>query len=211
MKYFIFLFFTLFFLAAGSASSAPVIQNRQGQFTDTDGPSDPNVQLQVGPAQVFPADILKQLSPDQMRELFSEKSERPETVASLLLRKEILVPAIVFSIAPLIVLILAYFAYRNRRDLQETVRLAIQSGQPLPDNVMQALDKRSTPTTQGDLRKSILLLCLGVSGAIALFVSNREEPSIALLGLIPFVLGLGYLFLWWQASQVTGRTDHERA
>lgn len=209
----IFFFSLLFMTRLAFSAEGPIVQNRQGTISGEDSRIQAGLTLQVpeGNALQIPPEVLNRLSSGQLSDLLKGQRQGPETVASLILREEILIPVIFFSSAPLIVLIIAYFAYRNRRDLQETIRLAIQSGQPLPEGVMNALDKRRTPNTQADLRKAVLLLCLGIGGAIILFVSNRGEPAVALLGLVPCVLGLGYLFLWWHADKASGRLEHERA
>jgi hypothetical protein len=223
MKRFILLFLLSFMTREAICEESrdgnlPDVHVRQGVISAGDAPALPgepirssvHLTLPAGGSMDIPSDVLNSLDADARSRLLESHLEKPSSASTLLLRKEILIPAIVFATGPIMVWIFAYFAFRSRKETHNTIRLAIQSGQTLPEGVMNALEHRRMPSAQGDLRKAVLLGCLGVGGALILFVANQDDPSISLLGLVPCILGLGYLFLWRQASRQTRRFDHER-
>lgn len=98
-----------------------------------------------------------------------------------------------------------YFKTRERRDMQKTVRAAIDKGQSLPPEVIEALSKeaaRNIPSRTRDIRRGVIWLAVGV-GMAAFSLINRyndgwsDDGSNGLLGLaaVPATVGLAYLVL----------------
>ena len=99
----------------------------------------------------------------------------------------------------------SYFKTRERRDMQKTVRAAIDKGQPMPPEVIDALSKeaaRNIPSRTRDIRRGVIWLAVGV-GMAAFSLINRynnswdDGGSNGLLGLaaVPATVGLAYLVL----------------
>jgi len=99
----------------------------------------------------------------------------------------------------------SYFKTRERRDMQKTVRAAIDKGQPMPPEVIDALSKeaaRNIPSRTRDIRRGVIWLAVGV-GMAAFSLINRynnswdDSGSNGLLGLaaVPATVGLAYLVL----------------
>ena len=101
-----------------------------------------------------------------------------------------------------------YFKTRERRDMQKTVRAAIDKGQPLPPEVIEALSNeaaRALPSRTRDIRRGIIWLAVGIG--IAAFGTINDISSVnggwednfgnGMLGLaaIPTTVGLAYLVL----------------
>ncbi|MBX3476413.1 MAG: hypothetical protein KF910_02290 [Brevundimonas sp.] len=97
----------------------------------------------------------------------------------------------------------AYLRTREKRDVQKTVRAAIDKGQPLPPEVIDALSKeaaRNLPSRTRDIRRGIIWLASGAGIALFSLVSDfgwSDGVDTGLLGLacIPATVGAAYLIL----------------
>ena len=100
----------------------------------------------------------------------------------------------------------AYLKSRERRDMQATVRAAIEKGQPLPPEVIEALGKEATknlPSRTRDIRRGIIWLAVGIGLAAFSVISdwNGNEwnggMDNGLLGIsaIPITIGLAFIVL----------------
>ena len=70
-----------------------------------------------------------------------------------------------FLMIAAIVIVPRWIKSREREQLQATLRMAIEKGQPLPPEVIEAIsrDARPVPSASRDLRRGIIWLC--VAGA----------------------------------------------
>jgi hypothetical protein len=121
---------------------------------------------------------------------------------------------IFFSFLGAIILVPRYLSYKNRAKLHETLRAAIEKGQPMPPELIDALrgggggdDNRPTgPDT--DLRRGAVMVGAGLGimllGAGLYFGFMYVNPipagiiggSVAGGGAIPTLIGVAYLILW---------------
>ena len=102
----------------------------------------------------------------------------------------IVVVAIVFGCAALIVATLAYAAHRGRRLRHETIRLALEKGQSIPSELLGDRGNGG----RGDLRRGIILLFAGAG--IALYFSVAPPPGTEgqwAAGFVPAALGLAFV------------------
>jgi hypothetical protein len=95
---------------------------------------------------------------------------------------------------------------RERREIQTTVRTAIDKGQPLPPEVIEALSKditKNLPSRTKDIRRGIIWLAVGI-GIAAFGVINdlgdREwsdniGDGMLAIAVIPATIGLAFLLL----------------
>lgn len=77
----------------------------------------------------------------------------------------ILIVLTIFASITAIILGPGYFKSRERRELQATVRAAIDKGQPLPPEVIEAMGREATknvPSRTRDIRRGIIWLAVGV-------------------------------------------------
>lgn len=105
------------------------------------------------------------------------------------------VPIILFLSIASIVIGGMFFASKNKQAKQATLQSAIQRGDALTPELIEAIGTEpSTPAT--DYRRGILLL--SVSIGIAIFGQLVDPDEVDLLGIaaIPAMLGVGYLFVW---------------
>ncbi|OYX57031.1 MAG: hypothetical protein B7Y86_09860 [Brevundimonas subvibrioides] len=103
-----------------------------------------------------------------------------------------------------------YFKSRERQEMQATVRAAIDKGQPLPPEVIEALGKEATrniPSRTRDIRRGIIWLATGIGIAAFSLINDlrgfgddwNDGPNFdgGLLGLaaIPITIGLAFIVL----------------
>lgn len=111
----------------------------------------------------------------------------------------------VFGTITAIVVGPSYLKSREKKEMQLTVRSAIDKGQPLPAELVDAMTKdvqRSLPSRTRDLRRGVLWLATGVGLAAFSAVTNlnggwdRDFDS-GLLGIacIPITIGVAFIVL----------------
>lgn len=121
----------------------------------------------------------------------------------------ILVPLGFFAMIAAIVLVPGWLRSRERERLHETLRLAYEKGQPVPPEMIEALqfEKPKPPLPDRDLRRGIILLC--VAAAIVVFaltvgqVHDHDAFGFAAVAAFPGFIGLGYLAFWFASRRKT--------
>jgi hypothetical protein len=115
---------------------------------------------------------------------------------------EILIPLAPFIMVVAIVAIPAWLKSRDRREMQATLRSAIEKGQPLPPEVIESITRdnvRPPATAARDLRTGVILLAVAIGVAIMGYgVSfNHTDAFYVLSGLaaIPGMIGLAFIVL----------------
>lgn len=115
---------------------------------------------------------------------------------------EVIVPVALFGMIAAIVLVPAWFKTRERRDLQETVRHALDKGQALPAELVETIarsTRKPQATAHTDLRTGVIWLAIGAGIATFAVLTGYEDGDALrpLLGLaaIPGFLGLAFIIL----------------
>jgi hypothetical protein len=99
----------------------------------------------------------------------------------------------VFGAPVLIVGLIMYFSFSRSRALQKTVRMMVEKGQPVPEAL---LNPPPAQRQRSDIRRGVVLTMIGI-GLMAFFGAvNDWEGGAWTLGLIPFLIGIGYLLVW---------------
>ena len=119
---------------------------------------------------------------------------------------------IFFSFLAAVILVPIYLRSRDRTHMYDTLRQAYEHGQPVPPELIQALQHPVRPRRgpDGDFRRGLILsiVGLGLCGVAAAFYFGLWDASpvgaaitaasIASVGVIPTLLGLAFLALaWW--------------
>ena len=114
----------------------------------------------------------------------------------------ILVPIALFAMIAALVIVPRYFRSIERQKMAETLRAAIEKGQPLPGEVIDAMsnDARGPglpPSPQRDLRTGIIWMGVGVGlAAFGVAVSFEEADALyPLLGIAAFPAFIGLAFI----------------
>jgi hypothetical protein len=117
---------------------------------------------------------------------------------------EILVPLGFFAMITAIVVVPAILKSRERQKLAEAMRIALERGQPMPAELIEAMssnvrEPKLPPSPQRDLRTGIIWV--GVSlGLVALgLIVGMEEPDASYwfigFAAFPGFVGLAYVIL----------------
>ena len=119
---------------------------------------------------------------------------------------EILIPLAPFIMVIAIVVVPAILKSKERKEMQATLRSAIEKGQPLPPEVIEALSKdniKAPATASRDLRIGVILLAVSIGvelfGSAFRFLDevdahNAMAPIVGLAA-IPGMIGLAFIVL----------------
>jgi len=112
-----------------------------------------------------------------------------------------LIPMIFFVMIAAIVIVPRYFKSLERQKMQETLRAAIEKGQPLPAEVVEAMTRNVTvkraPSPQRDLRRGVVLLCVAAALVTLGYLIGLSEPDAfyPLVGVAAFPAFIGLAFV----------------
>ena len=119
----------------------------------------------------------------------------------------ILIVAIIFSAITAIIFGPSYLKSREKREIQATVRHAIDKGQQRPPDLIDAMTRdvaSKLPSRTRDLRRGVIWLAVGIGFAAFSYLSNlgwsdhdMQEATGAMFGLaaIPATIGLAFIVL----------------
>src|ERR1043166_9520554 len=99
----------------------------------------------------------------------------------------------VFGAPVLIVGLIMYFSFSRSRAMHRTVRMMVEKGQPVPEGL---LNPPPAQRQRSDLRRGVILTMIGVGLMVFFGAVNDWEGGSWTLGLIPFLIGMGYLLVW---------------
>jgi hypothetical protein len=98
-----------------------------------------------------------------------------------------------FGAPVLVVAAIMFFSYLKSRSLHRTVRTMVEKGQQVPPALFApppAVRARS------DVRRGVVLVMVGFGLMIFFGAVNEWEGGAWALGVIPFLIGVGYLLVW---------------
>jgi hypothetical protein len=101
--------------------------------------------------------------------------------------------SMVFGAPVLIVAAIMLFSYLRSRSLHRTVRDMVEKGQAVPPALFApppAIRARS------DMRRGVVLVMIGFGLMIFLGAVNDWDGGAWAVGVIPFLIGVGYLLVW---------------
>ena len=105
-----------------------------------------------------------------------------------------------FGAPVMVVAAVMFFSYLKSRSLHRTVRTMVEKGQEVPAALFAP---PPVIRARSDLRRGVVLLMVGLGLMIFFGAVNDWEGGAWSLGVIPFVIGLGYLLVW----KLEGRSD----
>ncbi len=100
----------------------------------------------------------------------------------------------IFGAPVLIVLTIGIFALIGNRMRQRTIRMMVEKGQPVPAELLAPEVRRVR--RRSDVRRGVIWTMVGLGLMVWLAAVNDWEGGVWSFGLIPFLIGLGYLIVW---------------
>jgi hypothetical protein len=107
----------------------------------------------------------------------------------------------IFGTPIFIVAVILYFSFSKTRALHRTVRLMVEKGQPVPEAL---LNPPPAQRQRSDMRRGVVLAMVGLGLMLFLGAVNDWEGGAWSIGLIPFLIGAGYLLVW----KLEGKKDN---
>ncbi len=109
------------------------------------------------------------------------------------------IPIAMFAAIALIFFLVLYFKHRNRAEMQQTVRLALEKGTELTPDIINRLGEPE-PSKNKDLRAGLIWTALAV-GLVLCGFAVPDPSGHALRGCLagaafPFAIGVAYLIMW---------------
>jgi predicted MFS family arabinose efflux permease len=114
---------------------------------------------------------------------------------------EMLVPIGFFAMIAAIVIVPIWLKSRERSEMQSTLRAAIEKGQPVPQEMIDAMTKnvKVAPSALSDIRTGVIWIAIGAGIGVFGFLLSYEEAEAfhPLMGVaaIPAIIGLTYVVL----------------
>ena len=99
----------------------------------------------------------------------------------------------IFGLPVAVVGIILYFSFSKSRAMHKTVRMMVEKGQPVPEAL---LNPPPVIRQRSDLRRGVVLLMVGAGLMVFFGAVNDWEGGVWSLGIIPFLIGAGYLLVW---------------
>lgn len=98
-----------------------------------------------------------------------------------------------FGAPVMIVAAIMFFSYLKSRSLHRTVRTMVERGQEVPAALFAP---PPIVRARSDMRRGVVLVMVGVGLMIFFGAVNDWEGGAWALGIIPFLIGAGYLAVW---------------
>ena len=100
----------------------------------------------------------------------------------------------IFGAPVAIVVMIGIFSIIATRMRQRTIRMMVEKGQPVPAELLAPATR--SIRRRSDVRRGVVWAMVGLGMMIFFGAVNDWEGGVWSLGLIPLLIGLGYLLVW---------------
>lgn len=111
----------------------------------------------------------------------------------------------VFGAPVLIVGLIMYFGFSRNRMMHKTIRMMVEKGQEVPAALL--VPPPTAVRQRSDMRRGVVLMMVGIGLMLFFGAVNEWDNGAWAIGVIPFVIGLGYLLVW----KLEGKKDNPPA
>ena len=128
-----------------------------------------------------------------------ESDHRNDDIPLAVLPIAIIAILTVFGFPVAIVAVIMFSNWAKNRSLHKTVRMMVEKGQPIPPALLSTPAAVSAATGLRpwyDLRRGIVLMAVGVGIIMFFGISAGWNEGVWALGLIPGLIGAGYILAW---------------
>jgi hypothetical protein len=112
----------------------------------------------------------------------------------------------VFGAPVLIVAVIMYFGFSRNRMMHRTIRMMVEKGQPVPPALLAP--PQPAQRQRSDMRRGVVLVMVGLGLMLFFAAVNRWEGGSWAIGIIPFLIGAGYLLVWKLEGGQKPKTDN---
>ena len=110
------------------------------------------------------------------------------------------VPIVMFAGLTVIISLFFWFRFRARKEMQQTIRTAIDKGQELTPELVESLGSSHKREENKDLRLGLIWLAVGAGFALFGVAMGQIEdemlPIMTGVSALPFMIGVAYLIIW---------------
>jgi hypothetical protein len=105
-----------------------------------------------------------------------------------------------FTGLTVIISLFFWFRFRARKEMQQTIRSAVDKGQELTPELVESLGSSQKREENKDLRSGLIWLAIGAG--IALFgvamgqIEDEVFPIMTGISALPFMIGVAYMVMW---------------
>jgi hypothetical protein len=135
-----------------------------------------------------------------------ESSSHGDDIPAMVLPLVVVVFLAVFGAPVLIVAVIMYFGFSKNRMMHRTVRMMVEKGQPVPPALLAP--PPPAQRQRSDMRRGVVLVMVGVGLMVFFAAENDWEGGSWALGIIPFLIGVGYLLVWKLEGGNKPKTDN---
>jgi len=189
-------------LAAGSFAQAP---------TQSPTASAPAATATVSPASTPESEIERAIRKKQKRhfnftigdrETDADRAKSSKDIPAMVIPLVGIVFLTIFGAPILIVAVIMYFGFSKNRMMHRTIQLMVEKGQPVPPALLAP--PAPAQRQRSDMRRGVVLAMIGIGLMIFLAAVNGWEGGAWSIGIIPFLIGAGYLLVW----KLEGKKDN---
>ena len=146
------------------------------------------------------AAAFKKMTPKQVARYLNKKINSENTPGGLFWLIPILVPMAFFATILIPICVFFLFRFRATREKQITLRTMADKGVHIPPE-MFADGLGQSNSVDKDRRRGFLFTLSSIGLIVFLFLIETTTPGVWSLGLIPLLLGVGYLISWKLAEK----------
>jgi len=136
------------------------------------------------------------------RETDADHGKSSEDIPAMVIPLVGIVFLTIFGAPVLIVAVIMYFGFSKNRMMHRTIRMMVEKGQPVPPALLAP--PAPAQRQRSDMRRGVVLVMIGLGLMIFLAAANDWEGGAWSIGIIPFLIGAGYLLVW----KLEGKKDN---